>query len=135
VASLVEDMLNAVQSEMGRYQRIITYWPCCEWCSAHCWHVVVQRQARGLISLDTVLSTASLHLTLFTSGNCDAACCPDCLIPALSATVPADGPDLERAVTGALREATLGVSRQCGLVQIKVRWQSWAWCSIALQAT
>lgn len=31
VASLVEDMLNAVQSEMGRYQRIITYWPCCEW--------------------------------------------------------------------------------------------------------
>lgn len=31
-----------------------------------------------------------------------------------------DGPDLERAVTGALREATLGVSRQCGLVQIKV---------------
>lgn len=27
VAGLVEDMLNAVQSEMGRYQRIITYWP------------------------------------------------------------------------------------------------------------
>ena len=60
VAHLVEDMLNAVQSEMGRYQRIITYWPMY-------------------------------------------------------------GPDLERCVTGALREATLGVSRQCGLVQIKVR--------------
>lgn len=60
VAGLVEDMLNAVQSEMGRYQRIITYWPMY-------------------------------------------------------------GPDLERAVTGALREATMGVSRQCGLVQIKVR--------------
>ena len=59
VAHLVEDMLNAVQSEMGRYQRIITYWPCY-------------------------------------------------------------GSDLERAVTGALREATTGVSRQCGLVQIKV---------------
>ncbi|PSC72196.1 plant MNA5-17 [Micractinium conductrix] len=58
VAGLVEDMLNAVQSEMGRYQRIITYWPMY-------------------------------------------------------------GPDLERAVTGALREATMGVSRQCGLVQIK----------------
>lgn len=59
MAGLVEDMLNAVQSEMGRYQRIITYWPMY-------------------------------------------------------------GPDLERAVTGALREATMGVSRQCGLVQIKV---------------
>jgi hypothetical protein len=59
VAHLVEDMLNAVQSEMSRYQRIITYWPMY-------------------------------------------------------------GPDLERAVTGALREATMGVSRQCGLVQIKV---------------
>ena len=59
VAQLVEDMLSAVQSEMGRYQRIITYWPMY-------------------------------------------------------------GPDLERAVTDALREATMGVSRQCGLVQIKV---------------
>lgn len=66
VAHLVEDMLNAVQSEMARYQRIITYWPMY-------------------------------------------------------------GADLERAVTGALREATMGVSRQCGLVQIKVRggWLMW----------
>lgn len=37
VASLVEDMLNAVQSEMGRYQRIITYWPCCELGQACAW--------------------------------------------------------------------------------------------------
>ncbi|KAL4857276.1 hypothetical protein ACK3TF_002568 [Chlorella vulgaris] len=63
VAHLVEDMLNAVQSEMARYQRIITYWPMY-------------------------------------------------------------GADLERAVTGALREATMGVSRQCGLVQIKEGGQS-----------
>lgn len=48
---------------------------------------------------------------------------------------PRYGPDLERAVTGALREATMGVSRQCGLVQIKVGARkaglhrcSWACC-------
>ena len=33
---------------------------------------------------------------------------------------PVHGPDLEAAVTGALREATAVVSRQCGLVQQKV---------------
>ena len=32
---------------------------------------------------------------------------------------PTYGPDLEKAVTGALREATMGVSRQCGLMQTK----------------
>ncbi|KAL6780540.1 CGL46 [Auxenochlorella protothecoides x Auxenochlorella symbiontica] len=32
---------------------------------------------------------------------------------------PMYGPDLERAVTGALRDATAAVSRQCGLVQTK----------------
>lgn len=59
VAPLVEDMLSAIEGEMGRYERIITYWP------------------------------------VF-------------------------GPDLEKCVTGALREATAAVSRQCGLVNTKV---------------
>ena len=33
---------------------------------------------------------------------------------------PMYGPDLERAVTGALRDATAAASRRCGLVQTKV---------------
>ena len=59
VAPLVEEMLSAIEGEMGRYERIITYWP------------------------------------VF-------------------------GPDLEKCVTGALRESTISVSRQCGLVNTKV---------------
>ena len=59
MAPLVEEMLSATEGEMGRYERIITYWPMY-------------------------------------------------------------GPDLEKCVTGALRESTISVSRQCGLVNTKV---------------
>eukprot|EP00887_Chlorella_sp_A99_P007719 scaffold20.g7719.t1 len=58
VAPLVEEMLSATEHEMGRYARIIQYWP-------------------------------------------------------------TYGQDLEKCVTGALRDTTLAVSRQCGLVQVK----------------
>lgn len=59
VAPLVEEMLSAIEGEMGRYERIITHW--------------------------------SVY-----------------------------GPDLEKCVTSALRDTTIAVSRQCGLINTKV---------------
>lgn len=119
-------MLNAVQSEMGRYQRIITYWPCCEWGGVQGRGGSCHRSAgctgeHGLGRHITTPAELALH-------NCRTWLLTNCTCPVT--LLPADGPDLERAVTGALREATLGVSRQCGLVQIKVGMGWWSWAML-----